>query len=244
MEWRDEGIILGQRGHGETNTVLEVLTRHHGRHAGLVRGGRSRRMQAALQPGNGVTLVWRARLEDHLGNFSVEPTHQRAAGLMASSQGLHGLNSMVALLLKLAEREPHPRLYEMMGLTLDNLEAPLLAGVLMLRFELAFLDELGFGLDLGQCAATGSVDELIYVSPKSARAVSAAAGAPYHDQLLSLPLFLRDDGLVETANIDDVKAGARLTGYFLERHVLRPRGHDMPPDRARFFARICAEPPA
>ncbi len=232
MEWRDEGLVIGVRRHGESSVILEALTRAHGRHLGLVRGGRSRRMAPVLQPGNSVDLVWRARLEEHLGAYAVEPTRSRAALALADPCALAGLNWLTALLRLTPEREPHPALYEAASVVADHLGAPAAARALMARLELELLGELGFGLDLGSCAATGATDDLCYVSPKSGRAVSRAAGAPWAARLLALPAFLKDASAPpdESALAD----GFALTGYFLERDVFAPRGLALPEARARF----------
>lgn len=240
MEWQDEGIVLGARRHGEANVILELMTAAHGRHMGLVRGGRSRRLQPVLQPGNSVAVVWRARIEEHLGLYAVEATAMRAARFIASPLALHGLGTLTALLRLMPERDPHPGLYEALTVLMEHMDDPAIAPALIVRFELAVLAELGFGLDLASCAATGGTQELVYVSPKSGRAVSRAAGEPYRDRLLPLPSFLREGGLVDTIGTHDVLAGFRLTGLFFARHVYEPRGLAEPDARRRlvdFLAR-------
>jgi DNA repair protein RecO (recombination protein O) len=236
MEWHDEGLILGLKKYGETSVILEAMTPAHGRHLGLVRGGRSKRWQPLLQPGNSVDLVWRARLDEHLGLYAVEVTKPRAANLMASALALHGLNHLATLLRLLAERDPHPALYETALLIADHLDDKHVTPAALVRFELAILGELGFGLDLSSCAATGTNEDLIYVSPKSGRAVSRAAGAPYHDRLLPLPGFLRD--AEAEAGAGEIAEGFRLTGYFLERDVFTPRGLEMPQARHAYLAEL------
>ena len=190
MEWRDEGLIIGVRRHGENSAIVELMTRAHGRHMGIVKGGRSRRMQPVLQPGNTLAVVWRARLEEHLGVYAVEPMRQRAAALMESGLALAGVNLMGAWLRLLPERDPHEGLFEMVDALADHLADARLAPALMARFELAVLSELGFGLDLDQCAATGARDELVVGlpahgprrQPRRGRALGrkapAAAGLP------------------------------------------------------------------
>jgi DNA repair protein RecO (recombination protein O) len=225
MEWTDEGIVLGVRRHGESSAIVELLTREHGRHLGLVRGGASSRMRPLLQPGNSVTAVWRARLDEHLGTYAIEGTRLRAATLLASSYGVYGVTHLAALARLLPERDPHQDIYEMLGRTLDDFEDAGEAAVHLVRFELAMLAELGFGLDLATCAATGETSDLIYVSPKSGGAVSRAAGEPYRDRLLRLPSFLREgEGGSNGWSDQDLQDGFRLTGLFLLRHVLEPRG--------------------
>ena len=193
MEWRDEGLIIGVRRHGEASTIVEALTRSHGRHLGLVRGGRSARLRATLQLGNTIGLVWRARLDEHLGSFAVEPLSLRAGRLMDSALALAGINYVAALVRVLPERDPHEAVYEAAGAIAEALEDGALAPTLIARFEAQILAECGFQLDLSCCAVTGVTDDLVYVSPKSGRAVSAEAGAPWRDRLLPLPPFLRDD---------------------------------------------------
>jgi DNA repair protein RecO (recombination protein O) len=236
MEWRDEGLIIGLKKHGETSVILETMTAAHGRHLGLVRGGRSKRWQPLLQPGNSVDLVWRARLDEHLGLYAIEVTKPRAGALMARALALHGLNHLAALLRLIAERDPHPALYHSAVLIADTLGETDTAPAALVRFELAILAELGFGLDLSRCAASGGTADLIFVSPKSGRAVSRDSGAPYRDRLLPLPSFLRDSsqGAAPAAIIE----GFRLTGYFLERDVFSPRGLKMPDARQAYLAEL------
>ena len=172
MDWQDDALIIGARRHGETSLILEVMTRRHGRHLGLVRGGRSRRMQPLLQPGNAVEGTWRARLDEHLGAFAVEATRLRAAELMGAPASLHGLNLVCALLRLLAEREPHEALYGRAQDIVACLDDARFAPAMLVRFELALLAESGFGLDLSCCVATGRREDLAYVSPRSAPTTS------------------------------------------------------------------------
>ena len=238
MQWTDEGVILGTRRHGETSLIVELMTAAHGRHLGLVRGGRSRKQQPVLQPGNSVAAIWRARLDEHLGNYTVEATTQRAARLMEGAAALYGIQTIAALIRLLPERDPHPELYQGLLAILDWLDDPITAGVVLVRFEARMLEELGFGLDLERCAATGTTGELIYVSPKSGRAVSRSAGEPYNNRLLALPRFMIENGGKTEPVAADILAGFRLTGYFLARHVYEPRGIEPPEARARFLALI------
>ncbi len=236
MEWTDHGVVLGIRRHGESSAIVELLTRGHGRHLGMVRGGSSSRLRPLLQPGNAVQAVWRARLEEHLGFYQIEATQLRAADLLGSSHGAYGVTHLAALARLLPERDPHEDLYDMLEHTLDNFADPLLAAVHVVRFELAMLAELGFGLDLESCAATGVTSELIYVSPKSGRAVSRAAGEPWRDRLLPLPCFLREDDDGSSGwSVQDLADGFRLTGLFLLQHVLEPRGQGHSDARAGFI---------
>lgn len=236
MEWRDEGIILGLRRHGETSAIVELFTPRHGRHLGLVRGGRSRRLQVVLQPGNSIRATWRARLDEHLGTYSIEPDISRAAELMESQAALFGFATLAGHLRLLPERDPHPALYVRLLEALPVLSDPRTGAREIVRFELTLLADLGFGLDLTECASTGARQELVYVSPKSGRAVSREAGEPYADRMLKLPDFLRLDDA--EASVEDVTAGFALTGYFLARHVFDPRRVAMPPERERLIARL------
>ncbi len=235
MQWTEDAIILGVRRHGESSVIAEVMTAARGRHLGLVRGGRSRAMQPVLQPGNAVEATWRARIEDHLGEFRIEPVRLRAAKLMETATAVNGVQAMAALLRLLPERDPHPHLYEALDLILDHLDEPVAAGELFVRFELALLNDLGFGLDLTECAATGLTTDLAFVSPKSGRAVSRDAGSPYADRMLALPGFLAP-GATTAADGAALAAAFRLTAFFLTRHVYEPRGV-MPSDAREGFVR-------
>jgi DNA repair protein RecO (recombination protein O) len=243
MDWRDEGIIIGTRRHGETSAIVELMTRDHGRHLGLVQGGRSHKMQPLLQTGNRVSAEWRARLDEHLGNYVLEPIAFEAAKLIESRLALNGVQLIAAHLRLLPERDPHPQLFDILGVVLDCFENPALAGELVARFEVKLLDELGFGLDLDECAATGRRDDLIWVSPKSGRAVCRDAGAPYADKLLALPHFLRASP-GKGASDKELAAAWRLTGYFLNRDVYGPRGLEAPEARASFIAALQKTMPA
>lgn len=237
MEWRDEGLVIGARRHGETSVILELMTRGHGRHLGLVRGGRSRVLRAVLQPGNLVLANWRARLEDHLGVFSVEPLASRAARFLDNGAALHGVACLGALLRQLPERDPHEDLFELADAIAAAFDSRDGAAPSMARFELALLGALGFGLDLAACALTGAREDLAYVSPKSGRAVSRTAGAPWRERLLCYPAFLHDDN-GSAPEADDVAAAFRLTGHFLMRDVFAPRGVALPPARALYIGAI------
>jgi DNA repair protein RecO (recombination protein O) len=238
MHWTDEGIIIGTRRHGETSLIVELMTRARGRHLGLVRGGRSRRQRPVLQPGNTVLATWRARLDDHLGNYAIEPVTPRAASLMDSASGLFGVQALTGLLRLLPERDPHARIYATFAAMLDWLDDPLVAGALIVRFELKMLEELGFGLDLESCVATGTNDDLAYVSPKTGRAVSRSAGEPYAGKLLHLPRFLLEPADGNRQSPADIADAFRLTGYFLARHVYEPRDLQMPDARANFLSLV------
>jgi DNA repair protein RecO (recombination protein O) len=241
VEWSDIAIVLGARRHGEANAVAELMTREHGRHLGLVRGGAGTRLKPVLQAGNRVSATWRARLDEHLGYYVVEAIDLRAAGFLATAHALYGLNHLAALCRLLPERDPHAPVFDRLDTTLARLAEPLSAAALVARFELELLAELGFGLDLDACAVTGNAADLVYVSPKSGRAVSKSAGEPWHDRLLPLPAFLSDEGPTEgldTPTPEALEAGFALTGFFLARHVFEPRGEPLPQGRQQFIAAV------
>lgn len=224
MEWRDQGALLSVRRHGETAAIIEVFTEHHGRHAGVVRGGTSRRMAPILQPGAQLDLEWRARLDEHLGTFRVEPLVSRAAGMMDDRQALAGLNAICGLLkFSLPEREAHPRLYQATQDLLDALvRSPDWVADYVL-WEMLLLEDLGFGLDLGACAVTGAIDGLEFVSPKTGRAVSRAGAGDWADRLLAYP-----DPAKGIAN------ALKTTGYFLHHWLAAALGdRDLPEARTR-----------
>jgi DNA repair protein RecO (recombination protein O) len=234
MQWSDEGIVLASRAHGETSAIAELLTRNHGRHLGLVRGGRSKRLRPVLQAGNLVRAQWRARLSEHLGSYTLELEAAHAARFFDERAALAGLNTLTALARLLPEREPHEPLYEASCVVLSALAEGDHWPALLVHWEMGLLNELGFGLDLETCAATGETADLIYVSPKTGRAVSRKAGEPYKDKVLPLPAFLLR-GKGENANLSemDIAAGFRLTGYFLDKYVWGPRNLKPPAARER-----------
>lgn len=237
MEWQQTGVLLSVKRHGETSAIVDVFTREHGRWKGLVRGGRSRKMRPILQPGNVVEATWRARLADHLGSFAIEPVSFRAARLIDDPLKLAGLTALTELTQILPEREAHARVYDAMQVVMDALDDDELWPALLVRWELGLLDDLGYGLDLASCAATGANDDLIFVSPKSARAVSASAGERYRDKLLALPSFLTGAG-VGAPTTDDIVNGFMLTGYFLNRHLFAARGIAAPESRGWIIDRL------
>lgn len=238
MEWTDIGIVLGTRRHGEANAILELMTPAHGRHLGLVRGGGGSRLRPILQPGNTVGVTWRARLDEHLGHYTVEGLQLRAASFFGSAHAVYGVTHIAALCRLLPERDPHPAVYAALLAMLDDLSEPVRLAAEIARFELQLLAELGFGLDLSECAATGGVSDLIYVSPRSGRAVSREAGVPWHDRLFSLPAFLSEPETDGDPGMDEIAAAFRLTGYFLERRMFEPRGMPLPDARQNFIATI------
>lgn len=234
MDWSDHGILLSSRRHGETSAIIEVFTPSRGRHAGVVRGGTSRKIAPILQPGAQLSVTWRARLEDHIGSYAVEPIRSRAAAAMSGRLALAGLNAVTGLLaFCLPEREPHPDLYQRSEQLLDLLGQDDLWPLAYLRWEIALLHELGFGLDLSTCAATGTTEDLIYVSPKSGRAVSRQGAGEWADRMLDLPPVMRAEG---TAPDSEIAVALRTTGFFLDHRVAPALGHKPIPDaRARFI---------
>lgn len=236
MEWSATGRIVAVRPHGETSAIIHVLTEDHGCHPGLVHGGRSRGLRPVLQPGNSLRVVWRARLDEHLGHYAVEPDDLAAGALMDDPLALSGLNAACAMTLAaLPEREPHPAVhgaFEVLIAALDNIEV---WPALYVRWELGLLADLGYGVDLTRCAATGARDGLVWVSPKTGRAVCAEAGEPYKDRLLPLPGFLVGSGAVAPG---DIAAGLTLAAHFIERRVLWPTDRRSPEARARMIERL------
>ena len=239
MEWRDEGVILVVRRHGETSAIAEILTADHGRCLGLVRGGRSRIQRPVLQPGNMVQVTWRARLEEQLGTYALDAMALKAGAIMDDPFRLAGLLAIVGLAQLLPEREPHRRMYDALQVVLHQIEQDDIWPALMVRWELGLLEELGFGLDLARCAATGAGEELEFVSPKTGRAVSRAAGWAYRDRLLPLPAFLIK---ASAATQSDVLNGFRLTGFFLHRHIFEPRGLIIPDARDTMIRYLAQRP--
>jgi DNA repair protein RecO (recombination protein O) len=234
MDWAEDAIVLHVRPHGETSAVTELFARGQGRHLGLVRGGQSRKLRPALQPGNLLAARWRARLADHLGFLVIEMAEPFAARALDDRLVLAGIGTLTGLARLLPERDPHPVLYDLGLLMLRHLGEPPLWPQLLARWELQLLGELGVGLDLESCAATGATDGLIYVSPKSGRAVSAEAGEPYRAKLLPLPAFLKSRTSAD-ASSQDILDALTLTGFFLDQHVLGSRGLRFPEGRGRLL---------
>ena len=238
MEWSDEGIVLSTRRHGEAAAIVSLLTPTHGRHAGLVRGGAGRRLRGVLQPGNRVAARWRARLAEHLGTMTCELTAAFAAPLLDDPLRLAGLSSACALVdVALPEREPQQSIHDGLLHLIESLSGDVWPR-LYVTWEVDLLRELGFGLDLERCAATGRNDTLAFVSPRTGRAVSLSAGEPYRDRLLALPSFLAGGAASDTPS--DIVDGLTLTAYFLEHHVLAAAGRPLPAARRRLAERLAA----
>ena len=233
MDWSDEGIFLSGKPLGEANLIAEMLTLEHGRHLGLVRGGRSRRVRPTLQSGNLVRVTWRARLADHLGGYNVELMEAHGARALDDPRALAAIGTLAEFVKLLPERDPHPELYATTLHVLRSFAEPDICPALLVYWEFQLLQELGFGLDLTSCAATGETEDLAYVSPKSGRAVSREAGAPYAARMLALPRFLVDGDAPFEAS--EIVAGFALTGFFLERDVLAPHGLKVPEARNRLI---------
>ncbi len=236
IAWSDEGIVLAVRRHGENAAIVSLLTRAHGRRAGLVRGGTGKRARGVLQPGNLVAARFNARLEEHLGHYQCELLRGHAGAAMASGTALARLAAACAVAeAALPEEAPAPRLFAILAALVAELEAEDWVRN-YLRWEVELLAELGYGLDLSACAATGGTEDLGFVSPRTGRAVSRQAGAPYRDRLLALPAFLLDPDA--PAPPDDLRAGFALTGHFLERHALAHRPGGLPAARIRLVERL------
>jgi len=241
MDWNDDGIVLGLRHFGESSAILEALTREHGRHLGLLRGATSKRLKGALEPGNVLKLHWRARIDQQLGSYTVELASARAAQFFHDGLKLAGLSSACAIVAAtLPEREAHTRVFEAMDAMLSAVAEKASPAWVedYARFEIVLLEDLGFGLDLSECAVTGAREGLAFVSPKTGRAVTAEAAAPYRQRLLALPRFLTpEDG---SASAQDLVDGLALTGFFLERVALEQHGTPLPAARGRLAERLAA----
>jgi DNA repair protein RecO (recombination protein O) len=233
MRWSDDGIFLVGRPHGESSVIADIFTRDNGRARGLVKGGRSRRFRPMLQTGNSLRVEWRARLDDQLGVYTAELTEATASRVLDDKLSLAGVTALASLLQVLAERDPHPRLFDAARTCLRTAGGESFPASLI-RFELRLLDELGFGLDLTTCAATGRTDDLAYVSPKSGQAVTRKAGEPYHAKLLPLPRFLTGAAGSELPGHDEITAGFAMTGHFLGAHVFAETSRPLPEARGEF----------
>ena len=239
MNWSDEGIILSKRKHGEQSIIITLMTAEHGRHAGLVRGGAGRRARGIYETGNYVSAAWRARLEEHLGTYNCELLKPNAAIVFDHPIRLAGLSSACAVIERaLPEREPHREIYDSLLELVNGIENKCWVRS-YIQWELNILKHLGFGLDLTACVATGSRDDLIYVSPRSGQAVSEKAGAPYKQKLLPLPSFLVDQtNASRSAAPADLVNGLELTGHFFERQVFIHHKNGGPLARVRFVDRL------
>ncbi|MBI1392666.1 MAG: DNA repair protein RecO [Alphaproteobacteria bacterium] len=234
MEFVDEGFLLAARGHGENHAVAEIFTASHGRWAGLVYGGQGTKMRPLLQQGNRLRATWKGRIADSLGHFALELEEPVAAAHLYDRLALTGLAAACAVAAAaLPEREAHPGVYDALRIVIDHLDAPDIWPALLARWELGLLAAIGFGLTLDRCAATGARDDLVYVSPKSAQAVSAAAGEPYSDRLLRLPPFLRGGASLDGASVEEAIDALTLTGYFVETRVFHPSDRTLPDSRMR-----------
>ena len=239
MEWTDRAIMLGARRQGEGSLILSLLTRQHGRHKGLVRGGAKSRQRGLYEPGNLVTATWHARLAEHLGLLQIEPGQFFAAPLLDDPLRLACLEAAVALAeVGLPERSPYPGIFDGLETLLQRLAADDGYAAEHLRWELGVLADLGYGLDLSSCAVTGVTKGLAWVSPRTGRAVSDAAGAPYRDRLLVLPRLLGGVGQDGGTDLADLLDGLKLTGFFLERSLFAPQGHSLPEARLRYLDRL------
>lgn len=231
-------IVLSVRTHGEAGAIVRALTPDDGVRAGYVRGGNSRRLRPVLQPANTILGDWRARTDDQLAALVVEPVHSRA-GLHAEPAAAAGLAWLTALTATaLPEAQPYPRIHAALEAVLDAIEAAPAAhgwAATLARFELLMLAELGFGLDLDRCTATGTTERLAYVSPRTGAAVSRAGAAGYEAKLLPLPPFLRDGG---AADWPDIFAALTITGGFVERNLVPQRGAEAMQARARLLERF------
>lgn len=239
MEWRDEGILLSVRRHGEANAIIEVFTSEHGRHPGIVRGGASRKQAPYLQPGAQLDVIWRARLEEHLGTYGVEPLRSRAAQVMQDRSAMAGLNALCGLLcFALPERDPHPALYARTEALFDRLGTDPAWPLDYVAWELALLEEMGFGLDLGSCAVTGASQDLAFVSPRTGRAVSRAGAGEWVDKLLPLPDVLRGVGDGSLKGLGDAM---RVTGHFLSHWLAAEMGDTPIPASRQRLAQMLAQ---
>ena len=236
MEWEDDAFVLSARAFGETGAIVEILTAERGKFAAHVAGGASRKMKPFLQPGAKVIARYRSRVSEQLGSATLEPIGEGPASLFDDPLALAGLASAASIVAALPEREPHPGAFHALEALIASLANPDIWPAVYVRFEAGLLQDLGFELDFSKCTVTGSMDDLIYVSPRTGRAVSRDAGEPYKDRLLILPPFLlsAQGGLSE----GDIRAGLDLTGHFLEQHVFGPMNRPLPPARVWLLQRL------
>ena len=236
MEWEDDAFVLSARAFGETGAIVEILTAERGKFAAHVAGGASRKMKPFLQPGAKVIARYRSRVSEQLGSATLEPIGEGPASLFDDPLALAGLASAASIVAALPEREPHPGAFHALEALIAALANPDIWPAVYVRFEAGLLQDLGFEMDFSRCTVTGSMDDLIYVSPRTGRAVSRDAGEPYKDRLLALPPFLlsAQGGLAE----GDIRAGLDLTGHFLEQHVFGPMNRPLPPARVWLLQRL------
>jgi DNA repair protein RecO (recombination protein O) len=233
--WNDQGIVLGVRGHGEGGAVATLLTERHGKYAGYVHGGHSsQRLRAQLQPGTLAQVEWSAQTIEQLGTFSIEDSQSVNPAFLDDAAALCALQSVCALTDRsVPERESHPALFAGTSAFLGVLGyGRNVWGAALVFWELALLREMGFGLDLSKCVATGETEDLHYVSPKSGGAVSEGAAGQYKDRLLPLPGFLRGEGQASEA---DILAGLKLSGHFIEHRLFAQTTHILPEARQRLI---------
>ena len=237
MRWRDQAMLVTARKHGENKAILEVFSSRNGLHSGILPGGTSRKLAPFLQPGAQLDVEWKARLDEHMGTFRVEPVRSRAPALLADQIALAALSSACSLISRtLPEREPNPVLYGATTSMLDGIRADRDWLAAYLKWELNLLKEIGFALDFSTCAATGSTEDLRYVSPRTGRAVSAVGAGQWVDRLLPLPLCFRDGVFRSYSEIGD---GLRTTGHFFEKCLCsRKHGPAVPAARTRFASAI------
>ncbi|PPR09705.1 MAG: DNA repair protein RecO [Alphaproteobacteria bacterium MarineAlpha11_Bin1] len=237
MNWTDEGIVLSARKHGESGAIVTLMTRENGRHAGLVRGGSGSRARGIYQTGNLVSVGWRARLSEHLGAYTCELLQANAALIMPKRLELLALSASAALVERLLpEREPQPDTFGALAALIQTLTAEENWLRRYVEWELGLLNQLGYGLDLTKCAATGSTEDLVFVSPRTGCAVSYGPGKPYREKLFDLPSFFKTD--VRTPSLHDIVAGLRITGHFLARCAKDADAGVLPKSRARFVDQV------
>ena len=237
MEFDDEAFVLGARAHGETGAIVDLLTKVHGRYGAHIAGGASRRIKPFLQAGSRVLVSYRSRTSEQLGSATLEPQGEGPSALFDDPLALSGLASAASIAAQaLPEREPHPGIFLALEALSEALKHPEIWPAVYVRYEAGLLQDLGFGLDLTKCAATGTLDDLIYVSPRTGRAVSRQAGEPYKDKMLALPPFMlgAQAGLGE----GDVGLGLDLTGHFLEAFVFAVMNKPLPPARVWLIDRL------
>lgn len=240
MEFHEEAFVLSARSHGDTGVVVDLLTETHGRQAAYVAGGASRRMKPFLQAGARVIADYRARTADHLGSARLEPVGEGPSALFDDGLALAGLAAAAAVAQgALPEREPHPGAFLAFEALMSAFAVPAVWPAIFVRFEAGLLEDLGFGLDLSRCAVTGSMDDLIWVSPRTGRSVSSGAGAPYADKLLKLPPFML--GAQAGLRDGDVRDGLDLTGHFLEQFVFHPQNRPLPQARVWMVAKLAEQ---